>query len=117
MLGVIAAVRQNSIVDYGVTAVGTLGLTVPSWVIGTWLILIFSIRFDVLPSGGWGSWQNYIMPVFAFSLAPTALVARYTRFSLLETMRADHVRTARAKGLSERRVMASHVAAMPQYPG
>ena len=116
MLGLIAAVRQNSIVDYGVTAVGTLGLTVPSWVIGTWLILIFSIRFDVLPSGGWGSWQNYIMPVFAFSLAPTALVARYTRFSLLETMRADHVRTARAKGLSERRVMASHVARNAAIP-
>jgi len=109
LLGFIAAVRQNSWVDYAVTTVGTLGLTVPSWVIGTWLILILSVRFDVLPSGGWGEWRNYIMPVFAYSLAPMALVARYTRFSIIETMRADHVRTARAKGLSEHRVMISHV--------
>jgi ABC-type dipeptide/oligopeptide/nickel transport system permease component len=116
LLGFIAATRQNSWVDYGVTTFGTLGLTVPSWVIGTWLILLFSVRWDILPSGGWGEWQNYIMPVAAYSLAPMALVARYTRFSILETMRADHVRTARAKGLSEKRVMLSHVARNAAIP-
>ncbi|CAN5800762.1 hypothetical protein BH20CHL4_BH20CHL4_05210 [soil metagenome] len=56
------------------------------------------------------------MPVFAYSLAPMALVARYTRFSIIETMRADHVRTARAKGLSEYRVMLSHVARNAAIP-
>lgn len=109
MLGFIAAVRQNSVLDYMVTTIATLGLTVPSFVIATWLILLFSIRWDLLPSGGWGEPKDYILPVIAYSMAPTALVARYTRVSLLEMMNADFVRTARAKGLSERRVMISHV--------
>ena len=109
-LGFVAAVRQNSWIDYLVTSVGTLGLTVPSWVIGTWLILVLSVRFDLLPTGGWGEPRHYVMPVIAYSLAPMALVARYTRVSILETLRADYVRTARAKGLGERRVLLSHVA-------
>jgi len=109
LLGFIAAVRQNSVLDYMVTTIATLGLTVPSFVIATWLILLFSIRWDLLPSGGWGEPKDFILPVIAYSMAPTALVARYTRVSLLEMMNADFVRTARAKGLSERRVMISHV--------
>ncbi|MBX3071409.1 MAG: ABC transporter permease [Thermomicrobiales bacterium] len=116
ILGVIAAIRQNSWIDYLVTSVGTLGLTVPSWVIGTWLILILSVRFGWLPTGGWGEPKHYIMPVLAYSLAPMALVARYTRVSIIETMRADYVRTARAKGLSENRVMISHVARNAAIP-
>ncbi len=116
LLGTIAAVRQNSWVDYLVTTVGTLGLTVPSWVVGTWLVLILSVRYDLLPTGGWGSWKHYIMPVIAYSLAPMALVARYTRLTLIETMRADYVRTARAKGLGEKRIMASHIARNAAIP-
>jgi peptide/nickel transport system permease protein len=116
LLGTIAAVRQNSWVDYLVTTVGTLGLTVPSWVVGTWLVLILSVRYDVLPTGGWGSWKHYIMPVIAYSLAPMALVARYTRLTLIETMRADYVRTARAKGLGEKRIMAGHIARNAAIP-
>jgi len=112
----IAAVRQNSWVDYLVTTVGTLGLTVPSWVVGTWLVLILSVRYDLLPTGGWGSWKHYIMPVIAYSLAPTALVARYVRVSILEALHADHVRTARAKGLSEQRVLRLHVARNAMIP-
>ncbi|MCA9859619.1 MAG: ABC transporter permease [Thermomicrobiales bacterium] len=109
VLGTIAATRQNSWIDYLVTTLGTLGLTVPSWVVGTWLVLILSVRWDLLPTGGWGSWKHYIMPVIAYSLAPMALVARYTRLTLIETMRSDYVRTARAKGLGERRIMLGHI--------
>jgi peptide/nickel transport system permease protein len=109
-LGLIAALRQNTWIDYFVTTLATLGLTVPNFVVATWLILIFSVRFKLLPTGGWGSWKEFIMPVIAYSLAPTALVARYTRVSLLEVLRADYVRTARAKGLGERRVLTMHVA-------
>ncbi|MCC6793131.1 MAG: ABC transporter permease [Thermomicrobiales bacterium] len=116
LLGFIAAVRQNSWLDYLVTTVATLGLTVPSFVIATWLILLFSIRWDVFPSGGWGEPQHYVMPVVAYSLAPTALVARYTRVSLLEVMNTDYVRTARAKGLGERRVLLAHVARNAMIP-
>jgi peptide/nickel transport system permease protein len=110
LLGFIAAVRQNSPVDYFVTTVATLGLTVPNFVIATWLILIFSVRLDWLPTGGWGEPQNYVMPVIAYCLAPMGLVARFTRVSLLEVLGADYVRTARAKGLGERTVLIRHAA-------
>jgi peptide/nickel transport system permease protein len=109
-LGFVAAIKQNSWIDYLVTTAGTVGLTVPNWVIATWFILVFSIRFKLLPGGELHGPKYYIMPVIAYSLAPMALVARYTRVCILETMRADHVRTARAKGLSERRVLSMHVA-------
>lgn len=110
ILGFTAALRQNSWVDYLVTFGATLGLTVPNFVVAIWLVLILSVRFQLLPTGGWGSPKQYIMPVIAYSLAPMALVARYTRVSILEVLRADYVRTARAKGLSERRVLVAHVA-------
>lgn len=116
LLGFLAATRQNSWIDYTVTTVATLGLTVPNFVIATWLILLFSIRWDVLPAGGWGKPSHYVLPVIAYSMAPTALVARYTRVSLLEAMHADYVRTARAKGLGERRVMVAHVARNAMIP-
>ncbi len=110
LLGFIAALRQNTWVDYLVTFGATLGLTVPNFVVAIWLVLILSVRFQLLPTGGWGSPKQYIMPVIAYSLAPMALVARYTRVSILEVLHADYVRTARAKGLSERRVLVGHVA-------
>ncbi len=115
-LGTIAALKQNSWIDYFVTTVATLGLTVPSFVIATWLILIFAIRLEWLPSGGWGEPKDYILPVIAYAAAPSALVARYVRVSLLEAMHAEHVRTARAKGLAERKVMTWHVARNAMIP-
>lgn len=110
LLGAVAALRHNGWVDYAVTFGATLGLVVPNFVVAIWLVLLFSVRFDWLPPGGWGRPEHYVLPVIAYALAPTALVARYTRASMLEAMRADHVRTARAKGLAERRVVIGHVA-------
>ncbi|MEZ4565289.1 MAG: ABC transporter permease [Thermomicrobiales bacterium] len=109
-LGLLAALRRNTWVDYFITFGSTLGMVLPNFVVAIWLILVFSVSLDWLPSGGWGTPQHLILPVIAYSLLPTSLVARYTRVSLLETMGADHVRTARAKGLSSRRVMTWHVA-------
>ena len=110
LLGLIAALKRNTWVDYFITFGSTLGMVLPNFVVAIWLILVFSVSLDWLPSGGWGSPQHLVLPVIAYSLLPTSLVARYTRVSLLETMGADHVRTARAKGLSSRRVMTWHVA-------
>jgi ABC-type dipeptide/oligopeptide/nickel transport system permease component len=110
LLGFVAAVKQNSWLDYLVTTAGTIGLSVPNWVVATWFILVFSIHFKLLPADELHGPKYYIMPVVAYALTPMALVARYTRVSLLETMRADYVRTARAKGVGERRVLLAHVA-------
>ena len=110
ILGLLAALKRNTWVDYFITFGSTLGMVLPNFVVAIWLILVFSVSLDWLPSGGWGTPQHLILPVVAYSLLPTSLVARYTRVSLLETMGADHVRTARAKGLSSQRVMTWHVA-------
>jgi ABC-type dipeptide/oligopeptide/nickel transport system permease component len=110
--GIISAVRQNTWIDYLVTFISTLGITVPSFVIALWLLLIFSVQPRWLPTGGWpgngGDWDSAILPVLTLGLGPSALVARYTRASLVEVIRADYIRTAQAKGLSERRVVLGH---------
>jgi len=111
--GIIAAVKQNTWIDYIVTFISTLGITVPTFVIAIWLLLLFAVRLRWLPTGGWpsgssGDWKTVIMPVITLSLGPSALVARYTRSSLVEVIRSDYIRTARAKGLSERVVVLRH---------
>lgn len=109
LFGYIAATHQNSWIDYAATFSATLGIVLPNFVVAMWLMLFFSVYLGWLEPGGWGKPQHYIMPIMAYSLAPMALVARYTRSALLEAMKADHVRTARAKGLAGSTVMIRHV--------
>ena len=108
LLGILAATRQNSWLDYAASATSTLGLTVPNFVVAVWLVLLFAVQLKWLPTGGWGEWHHYIMPLTALALAPMALTARYTRTSILEVSRSDFIRTARAKGLSSRQIMMRH---------
>jgi ABC-type dipeptide/oligopeptide/nickel transport system permease component len=109
ILGTISAIRQNTWVDYLVTTIATLGLTVPNFVVAIWLILIFAVKLRWLPVGGWGtSWREWIMPVVALGLGPMGITARYTRSSLVDVIGADYIRTARAKGLGERMVLLRH---------
>ncbi len=117
-LGIIAAYHQNSWIDNAVTFMATLGIVMPNFVIGTLAILLFAVYLDWLPMGGWGDsaclvgryfCTDWIMPVVAYALAPMAIIARYTRASVVEYLHADFVRTARAKGLGERRIMLRHV--------
>lgn len=112
-LGIVSAVKQNSWIDYITTFVSAIGITVPTFVISTWLLLVLVVRLGWLPTGGWpgsgnADWRTVIMPVIALSVAPMSLVARYTRSSLVEVIHSDYVRTARAKGLSERAVIIRH---------
>jgi ABC-type dipeptide/oligopeptide/nickel transport system permease component len=118
-VGVFAAYHQNSWLDNVVTFISMLGITVPNFVVALWLILLFAVRWAILPSGGWNEpdqWlipgvlsKNWILPVLAYALAPFSLVARYTRASVVEAIQGDYVRTARAKGLGEGVVMGRHV--------
>ncbi len=109
LLGILAALHQNTWIDQAVTFFATLGFTVPNFVVGVWMILILSVKLHWLPTGGWGTPQQFIMPAFVYMLAPMALVARYTRVNTLEALRADYVRTALAKGLKENIVIFRHV--------
>jgi peptide/nickel transport system permease protein len=108
-LGVTAALRQNTPADYLTTGVAVFGLVVPHFVLGSLLILVFSTALGWLPAGGWEDPRQWILPTLTYCLAPLGLVARYTRVSVLEVLGADHVRTARAKGLATRRVVMRHV--------
>jgi peptide/nickel transport system permease protein len=110
--GILAAIKQNTWIDYVATFISTLGLTVPNFVIAIWLLLLFTVRLHWLPTGGWlgsgGDWKTLIMPVITLALGPASLVARYTRSSLVEVIHSDYIRTARAKGLAERVVVMRH---------
>jgi len=109
LMGVVAAIKQNSWIDYVVTFLATLGMTVPNFVVGIFMILLFVVRLRWLPIGGWSSdWRTWIMPVFALGLLPMGIAARYTRASVVEVMGADYIRTARAKGLAEFLVIMRH---------
>jgi peptide/nickel transport system permease protein len=108
-LGVIAALRQNSLIDNLVTFGSTLGMAVPNYIIGYLLITVLVIRLGWLPTGGWGEPKHLIMPVIAYSLGPMALVARITRTSLLEVMPSEYVRLARARGIPARIVIRRYI--------
>lgn len=123
--GMLAAQYQNSWIDNLVTFTATLGITIPNFVIAMWLILFFAVARSWLPMGGWGASQclvgnyfctDWILPVIAYALAPMAIVARYTRSSIVDVKRADFVRTAVAKGVSQRNVMTKHVFRNAQIP-
>ena len=110
VLGMAAAIRQNSWLDY--IAVGiTIGAQVlPNFVMAPILILIFTLWLGWLPGGGWngGEWQHLIMPVIALSTSYMASIARLTRSSMLEVLRSNFIRTARAKGLPDRTIIYRH---------
>jgi peptide/nickel transport system permease protein len=120
LMGIVSAYWRNSWIDSLVTFSATLGITVPNFIIATFLLFIFGFQ------NGWGqpnkwiippAWQggpallswDYFLPVITYALAPLAQVARFTRSSVSDALSADYVRTARAKGLSERFIMARHV--------
>jgi oligopeptide transport system permease protein len=107
-LGIISALKQNTIVDYSSMLVATIGTTIPSFVIAIFLIYIFGVSLHLLPFVGWGSWQHMVMPMFVLGLAEGAFLTRITRASMLEAIRQDYVRTARSKGLHERAVIVGH---------
>ena len=108
-LGVISALRQNTALDYVAVAFATVGASVPSFILGMLLLVVFTGQLHWLPSGGWGSPQQAVMPVLALSALPAAYIARVTRASMLDVLHQDYVRTARAKGLREQSVVLRHM--------
>jgi oligopeptide transport system permease protein len=106
--GIVAALKQNSGFDYGSMSLAMLGLSVPNFVIGPILVLIFSLWLYILPPARWGGIANIILPVITLAAIYAAYIARLTRAGMLEVMRSDYIRTARAKGLSEWKVLLKH---------
>jgi oligopeptide transport system permease protein len=107
--GVAAALKQNSAVDYASVLFSTIFASIPGFVLGILLMVIFSVVLHWLPTSGWGSPLQLIMPVFCLAALPAAQSARITRASTLDVMRQDYVRTARSKGLKENTVRINHI--------
>ena len=110
VLGTIAALRQNSLVDYFVMLIGNLGSAFPSFVIGPVLILVFAIWLAWLPAGGWNDYQmNYmVLPIALLTFINVSTIGRVMRGSLIEVMNSNFIRTAKAKGLPMRTIVLRH---------
>jgi oligopeptide transport system permease protein len=108
-LGALAALKQNTSVDYGSMFFSNVGFAVPSFLVATLLIYFVSLKWGLLPTSGWSSWKYKILPPIALGLGPMAYFARLARGSMLETLQQDYVRTAKAKGLRWRRIVVLHV--------
>jgi oligopeptide transport system permease protein len=114
-LGSLAALRQNKPADYGTMAVAMTGISVPNFVVGPLLVLVFAVYLGWLPAGGLGEgavgaggWRNLVLPVLTLALTQVAYIARLTRGSMIEVLRSNFIRTARAQGLSTGTILLRH---------
>ena len=106
--GVISATKQGSVLDYIVTFVSLFFASMPSFWLALMMMLLFSLKLKWLPASGLDTWLGFIMPCLSLGLSPVATVTRLTRSSMLEVIRADYIRTARAKGIAEHAVIVRH---------
>jgi oligopeptide transport system permease protein len=110
VLGSLAALNQNSWLDYSIMTFSMTGIVIPNFVMAPLLTLVFAIYLDWLPAGGWGGgdFRHSLLPVIALALPQIAYIARLTRGSMVEVLRANYIRTARSKGLPERLTLFRH---------
>ena len=127
VLGILAAMRRNSIIDYLSVGFATIGASMPNFVLGIMLVLLFAVKYKWFPAVGWSSdplikspdltaWKYVVLPVIALGSLPAAYIARITRASMLEVMHQDYVRTAEAKGLRERVIVIRHIVRNAMIP-
>lgn len=107
-LGVLAALRRNRAADYAATAVAVLGVCVPTFVTAPLLVIVFASWLGWLPTAGWGGVRSLILPVLVLTLPQVAIISRLTRAGMIEALRSNPVRTARAKGISDWRIVTRH---------
>jgi peptide/nickel transport system permease protein len=107
-LGILAAVYQNRLWDYLSVTLATFGVAVPNFVLAVFLIVLFSFVVPLFPTGGWNSPRDWVLPTVTLALGPMGIIARFTRASMLEVIRADFTLTARSKGLGELPVIFKH---------
>ncbi|HKP55491.1 MAG TPA: ABC transporter permease subunit [Polyangiales bacterium] len=107
--GIVGAIRQNTRWDYGFMTLAMVGISLPTFVLGPILVLLFALTVYALPPAGWGGLRHVVLPALTLGTAYAAYIARLTRAGMLEVVRSDFVRTARAKGLSEVTIVRRHM--------
>ncbi len=108
-LGIFAALGHNRAPDYASTSLSIIGIATPSFVLAILLIVVFSVRLGWFPTGGWKGPEYWVLPTIALAGFPIAVIARYTRASMLEVTRKDYIRTAHSKGLQRQAVVSRHM--------
>jgi len=108
-LGIFAALGHNRGPDYAATSISIIGIATPSFVLSILLIVFFAVQLGWFPTGGWKGPQYWVLPTIALAGFPIAIIARYTRASMLEVTRKDYIRTAHSKGLSGQSVVSRHM--------
>ncbi|WP_420420571.1 ABC transporter permease [Simkania sp.] len=109
LLGTFAAIRRGRWQDHLCMILAVIGISVPNFIMATFLQFIFAMKLDILPVARWGSFAHSILPALSLAALPTAFIARLTRANMVEVLEQDYVQTARSKGLSEMRVVFKHV--------
>jgi dipeptide transport system permease protein len=107
-LGIIAALRHNGLVDYLAMSIAVLGISIPNFVMATFLIEQLAVNFPIFPVATWTSSKHMVLPTLALATGPMAIIARLTRSSMLEVLTQDYIRTAKAKGLSPVKIVFKH---------
>ena len=108
-LGTFAALRQNQWQDFACMFVAIIGISIPSFIMATFLQYMLSMKLGLFPVARWGSLQQTILPAIALATLPTAFIARFTRSNVLEVLQQDYIKTAKSKGLSQLHVLINHV--------
>ncbi|MEK4563653.1 ABC transporter permease [Alkalihalobacillus sp. FSL R5-0424] len=107
-LGILAALRRNGVIDYGMMTFAVIGISVPNFILATLLIYQVAGQWRLLPVGTWASWKHMILPALALGTTPMAIIARLTRSSMVEVLTQDYIRTAKAKGISPFKIVVKH---------
>ena len=106
--GIVGGLHPHTWLDSISQAIALLGISLPTFVSGSLLLILLSVKIQIFPIGGWGNLSNVLLPAFALSLPFAAYISRLTRFGMIDEMRKDYIRTARAKGLPAHRVALGH---------
>ncbi|MCL6456434.1 MAG: ABC transporter permease [Gorillibacterium sp.] len=107
-IGTIAALKQNSMIDYGAMIFAVLGIAIPNFVLSTLLIKYFAVEWRLLPVATWGTWKHMILPAAALSVGPLAIIARLTRANMIEVLTQEYIETAESKGLAPATIILKH---------
>nr|WP_263313846.1 oligopeptide ABC transporter permease [Mammaliicoccus sp. Marseille-Q6498] len=108
LLGIVAAIRQNTIIDYGATFLSVIFISVPSFVLAVLLQYVFAVEWQIFPVAGWSGISTAVLPSIALAAGVTATIARYIRSEMIEVLGSDYIELARAKGMSSSRVIFGH---------
>lgn len=108
ILGIIAALRHNGVIDYMAMGFAVLGISIPNFILATLLIQQFAVTWEIFPVARWSSYKHMVLPVIALATGPMAIIARLTRSTMLEVLTQDYIKMARAKGLSPWKIIFKH---------